>query len=105
MHDACFGGGDLPGDGADWLEAIADRHREQDERGLRCRSNSFPTTAALPISACRGRRSACRQDADGRIDHRERMTGDSSVQDLFWIAVTAGLLALTLAYFRLCEKA
>jgi hypothetical protein len=32
-------------------------------------------------------------------------TGAQDMQDMLWIAITIGLLALTLAYFRLCEKA
>ena len=31
--------------------------------------------------------------------------GASSMQDIIWIAITIGLLAATLAYFRLCDQA
>ena len=29
----------------------------------------------------------------------------TAMQDILWIAIIVGLLALTLAYVRLCEKA
>jgi hypothetical protein len=37
--------------------------------------------------------------------HVEPLSGNQAMQDILWIAITVGLLALTLAFFRLCEKA
>ncbi|WP_375399127.1 hypothetical protein [uncultured Sphingomonas sp.] len=45
------------------------------------------------------------RDGSGRIAHPRLLTGAPTMQDILWIAITIGLLALTLAYFRLCEKA
>ena len=37
--------------------------------------------------------------------HTPRCLKDESMQDLIWVAIMLGLLALTLAYIRLCDQA
>jgi hypothetical protein len=52
-----------------------------------------------PISKPNAGPVTCRHRADPRAPRMWPM------QDLFWIAATIGLLALTLAYVRLCDNA
>ncbi|MFD1105029.1 hypothetical protein [Sphingobium olei] len=40
-----------------------------------------------------------------RPHHRGLARGDDDMQDIYWIALTLGLLAATLGYAALCERA
>ena len=69
------------------------------------------TAAALAFAAVPGPARAAKRDGAAAAPIRPlpglltRSNGNTPMQDLIWIAITLGLLALTLAYVRLCDHA